>query len=103
MLIMPSFKKSLIVEQFRGNYLKTLYDSSTVDVQSRAMSEQEGLKTPRKNGCKLLIKRIGKNTACFFKNAVSEEPVFCICKCQQYTVLNKNDKIDKFNILKEQR
>ena len=47
MLIMPSFKKSLIVEQFQGNYLKTLYDSSTVDVQSRAMSEQEGLKTPR--------------------------------------------------------
>ena len=40
------------------------------------MNEREGLK------------RIGKNTACFL-NAVSEEPVFCIYKCQQYTVLNQ--------------
>ena len=43
-----------------------------------------------------------KNTACFLK-AVSEELVFYIYKCQQYTVLNENDKIDKFNTLKEQR
>ena len=44
--------------------------------------------------CKPLIKRIGKNPACFL-NAVLEEPVFCIYQCQQNTVLNKNDKIDK--------
>ena len=43
---------------------------------------------------KPLIKRTGKNIACFL-NAVSEEPVFYIYKCQQYTVLNENDKIDK--------
>ena len=47
-------------------------------------------------------KRIGKNAACFL-NALSEEPVFCIYKCQQYTFLNENDKIDKFSTLKEQR
>ena len=29
MLIMPSFKKSLIVEQFQGNYLKLLYIALT--------------------------------------------------------------------------
>ena len=27
MLIMPSFKKSLIVEQFQGNYLKLIYNT----------------------------------------------------------------------------
>ena len=32
MLIMPSFKKSLIVEQFQGNYLKSLSsDESATD------------------------------------------------------------------------
>ena len=29
MLIMPSFRKSLIVEQFQGNYLKTMFTNSS--------------------------------------------------------------------------
>ena len=35
MLITPSFKKSLIVEQFQGNYLNTITDFTLLHVLSR--------------------------------------------------------------------
>ena len=78
-----------------------MYDGSTVDVQFRAMSKREGLKTPR--DVSPLLNASAKTQLVFFKNAVSEEPVFCIYKCQQYTVLYEKHKIDKFNTVKEQR
>ena len=39
MLIMPSFQKSLIVEQFQGNYLKSTLDGFLLQMLLRSLSE----------------------------------------------------------------
>ena len=38
MFIMPSFKKSLIVEQFQGNYLKEMLPQQGVHLRDVSMS-----------------------------------------------------------------
>ena len=41
MLTRPSFKKSLIVEQFQGNYLKERAGGETVEINNVSIEEQK--------------------------------------------------------------
>ena len=65
MFITPSFKKSLIVEQFRGNYLKKLYMLTSrphLDYASQVWSPQQAYLSDmveavqrRATNCKLMV------------------------------------------------